>query len=253
MTFPVADNRHSLPFSETKTMLTRGVLIIIEGNQGLGKTTQTRLLENYLLRNNILSRAFYFPRYDTFFGKMSAAFLRGEFGKVEDISPYFIALIFANDRMCARLEIEKALANKELVICDRWLTSNMAIQASKLQGTQAIQKFIAWVSELEYGVFKLPEPDLTIYLRATPDVSLKHLRSKRVAEHLQGKPDIEEASEDLIRKSFERYEELRQKLPNWQSVDLVDGANEPNRILSVEEVHQKILALVDRHLKYIKE
>lgn len=221
-----------------------GKLIVLEGNQGLGKTTQNRLLEIYCNTHNIPCAAFYFPRYDTFFGEMSAAFLRGEYGDVDDISPYFVALIFANDRLCAKPEIERALDEGKLVICDRWPTSNMAIQAAKIDDLEQRSKFIKWIETLEFQIFGLPQPNLTLYLRAEPKVSLQHLHSKFAAKHLNGKPDIEEASEELIIRSFEQYEKLRSTLPNWITVDLVQVENNHELVLSAAEVHKKIIRIL---------
>jgi dTMP kinase len=228
------------------TVQSQGNFVVLEGNQGLGKTTQVRLVEAYLFRNDIPNEVFYFPRYGTFFGKMATDFLKGKFGKLEEISPYFIALIFANDRMLAKPEIMRALAAGKLVIADRWVSSNMAIQAAKLPEGIEREKFIAWVKELEYEVFGQCQPDFTIYLRARPEVSLQNLSAKEAEGRLEGRTDIEEADQKLIYNSFFQYEKLSATLPNWITLDLERDGREKGQteILSTQEVHYKVLCLL---------
>lgn len=221
----------------------RGRFIVLEGNQGLGKTTQARLLDQHLTARGIPHRLYCFPRYDSFFGQMAAAFLRGEHGSVEATSPYFVALVFANDRLLVRDEIRAALDAGMLVLADRWVSSNLAVQASKFEHDTAREAFNQWVQEMEYTVFGQPQPDLTIYLRARPEITFKNLRSRGKQDHLKGKADIEENSTRLIRASLEQYDRLAAALPGWVTLDLEQGAPE-GEIVPVETAHQAIMRLL---------
>lgn len=224
-----------------------GKFIVLEGNQGLGKTTQVRLLEKYLHSKQIPSQVFYFPNYSSFFGKMATRFLNGDFGPLESISPYFVALIFANDRSLATEGIVRALRDGKLVICDRWITSNMAIQAVKIKPGAERDIFIDWVNQLEYSIFGQPSPDWTIYLRASPEYSLRNLKTK-ISNSPNKKPniDIEEASEALILESFLQYEKLAARLPNWITLNMeINTPNGPD-LISVQETQQAIINILEQ-------
>lgn len=229
-------------------MQKRGHFIVLEGNNGLGKTTQAHLLDEYLTQQSIPHRLYCFPRYESFFGQMAAAFLRGDFGSVENTSPYFVALVFANDRQLVRDEILAALDEGMIVLADRWVSSNLAVQASKFQNDAERETFNAWVQEMEYYVFHQPQPDLTIYLRARPEITFRNLRHRGKQSHLQGKADIEEASVRLVQASFDQYERLAATLPNWVTLDVEQGGPQ-DEILPIADVHAAIVDLLkSRHI-----
>lgn len=223
----------------------RGCFVVLEGNQGLGKTTQAQLLTQYMAQRHIAHRLYCFPRYDSFFGQLAAAFLRGEHGSVESTSPYLVAMIFANDRLLVRDEIRQALEDGMLVLADRWVSSNLAVQASKFQNAADREAFNRWVQEMEYDVFGQPRPDLTIYLRARPEATFHQLRHREQQKHLKGKTDIEESNNRLIYASFEQYERLAAALPNWAVLDVERqaAAGEPP-ILSIQDIHLAIINLL---------
>ncbi len=229
-------------------MQKRGHFIVLEGNNGLGKTTQAHLLDQYLTQKAIPHRLYCFPRYESFFGQMAAAFLRGDFGSVDNTSPYFVALVFANDRQLVRDEILTALEAGMIVLADRWVSSNLAVQASKFQNDTERETFNTWVQEMEYNVFHQPQPDLTIYLRARPEITFRNLRSRSQQNYLKGKADIEESSSRLVQASFEQYERLAATLPNWVTLDVEQGAPQ-DEILPIAEVHAAIIdLLISRHI-----
>ncbi|MBI5668013.1 MAG: deoxynucleoside kinase [Chloroflexi bacterium] len=227
-------------------MSSPGRFIVLEGNNGLGKTTQAHLLDQYLTQQAIPHRLYCFPRYDSFFGQMAAAFLRGEHGSIDSTSPYFVALVFANDRMLVRDEIRAALDDGLIVLADRWVSSNLAVQASKFSDDSKREDFNRWVQQLEYEVFRQPQPDLTIYLRARPDITFRNLRGRKQQDYLKGKTDIEEANSRLVQASFEQYERLATALPDWVTLDLETGAP-PGKILPIDTVHAAILELLHQH------
>lgn len=223
-----------------------GQFIVLEGNNGLGKTTQARLLDQYLTRRAVPHRLYCFPRYESFFGQLAAAFLRGEHGSVENTSPYLVAMVFANDRLLVRDDIRAALAAGEIVIADRWVSSNLAVQASKFDNDADREVFNTWVQTMEYEVFHQPQPDLTIYLRARPEVTFRHLRQRSEQAYLKGKADIEESNTRLVRASFDQYERLAASLPNWVALELETG---DGSVHSIEAVQAAIIQLLrDRQI-----
>src|SRR3989304_9541754 len=112
-------------------MAFRGTLIAIEGVDGAGKRTQTELLGRALAARGVSCVTFSFPRYESFFGKMIAGFLNGEFGALEAVDPRLTALLYAGDRLEAKPELEAALAAGKKILADRSIASNPAHQSPR--------------------------------------------------------------------------------------------------------------------------
>ena len=213
----------------------RGKLIVIEGNDGSGKATQAKLLYEYLLAQNIPVKTIDFPRYnDSFYGKFIARFLQGEFGKLEEINPYLISIVYAEDREEAKDEMDRWLANGAIVIANRYVSSNFAHQSGRLpKGKRAA--FIQWESELEYEINKLPREDLTIYLHVPSTVSQKLLAAKKK------KKDMVEKDAVYLRNSEEAYTSLAKQFTHWETIECVDGKG---KLRSVEAIHGDIKKLL---------
>lgn len=213
----------------------KGKLIVIEGNDGSGKATQAKLLYDYLQAKKNPVRMINFPRYnDSFFGKFIARFLQGEFGKLEEINPYLISIVYAEDREEARDEIIGWLSKGILVIANRYVPSNLAHQSGRLSKKERAA-FIKWDSELEYEINKLPKEDLTIYLHVPYNVSQKLLAAK------EGRKDIVEKDIAYLRNSEEAYNALSDKFPHWEKIECVD---EKGNLCSKDEIHDAIKKLL---------
>src|SRR6202046_3998849 len=109
-----------------------GTLIAIEGIDGAGKRTQTELLGRALQARGIPHIHFSFPRYNSFFGKLVARFLNGEFGSLEAVDPHFSALLYAGNRLEAKPAMEAALSAGKALLADRYVASNLAHQGSRV-------------------------------------------------------------------------------------------------------------------------
>src|SRR3989344_2308491 len=110
----------------------KGKIIVIEGGDGSGKATQSKLLIEYLEKNSIPHAYLDFPNYSSFYGKLVGKFLRGEFGDLDSVSPYLASLTFALDRLSSKDTIENHLKAGKIVVMNRYATSNMAHQGSKI-------------------------------------------------------------------------------------------------------------------------
>ena len=104
----------------------RGFFIAIEGIDGAGKRTQIDLLREALTRRGADCASISFPRYDSFFGRLVARYLNGEFGPLDAVDPHFAALLYAGDRLDAKPELEAALAAGKTLLADRYVASNLA-------------------------------------------------------------------------------------------------------------------------------
>ena len=103
------------------------MFIVLEGVDGSGKSTQIAKLREMFAQKGIESEYLHFPRFDApYFGDMIARFLRGELGSIEQVDPYVVALLYAGDRKDAATMIRQWLAEGKVVICDRYVYSNIA-------------------------------------------------------------------------------------------------------------------------------
>jgi dTMP kinase len=227
----------------------KGKLIVIDGADGSGKTTQLSLLQEYLKNKKIPVETVDFPRYyDSFYGKMIARFLQGEFGKLAEVNPYLISVIYAADRAMAASEMYEWLGEGKIILANRYATSNLAHQAFRLSKGKR-KAFIDWDLELEYEVNKIPKEDIVIYLYGPNKISLKLLRNKDRSSrsYTKGKrKDMVERDRIYLKNSEEAYLTLVKKFPHWIKINCVDKKGE---LKSKEAIHKEVVqALVKKKI-----
>ena len=158
------------------------MLIVLEGLDGAGKSTQVKKLKEYLTERCGELEYIHFPRYDApVYGDLIGRFLKGEFGSIDAVHPQLVALLFAEDRHGAAPKMRAALDAGKVVLLDRYVYSNIAYQCSKLPQGQERIRLRNWIFETEYGDFNLPEPDLNLFL----DVPIGFVE-KSLSAHRQG-------------------------------------------------------------------
>lgn len=216
----------------------RGKLIVIDGGDGSGKTTQSELLMAYLREHNVPVKGFDFPRYyRSFHGKMVGRFLAGEFGKLDDVSPYLASLAYALDRAAAKEEMDTWLSHGGTIISNRYATSNMAHQGARLPEDQR-KDFLDWIDELEYKVHKIPREDIVIYLHVPWAMGMELTGKKGERGYLNGKKaDIAEADLSHRQEAEKMYLALAKKRRHWVLIECVENGI----MLSKETIHAKIL------------
>ena len=142
-----------------------GKLIVIEGADGAGKQTQTKLLVERLRTEGKEVETIEFPRYEeSFFGAYIREWLDEKYGNFVDLDPRLAAILFACDRHEARDTIVGWLAEGKHVILDRYVSANMLHQGAKISDTEQRGAFLLWLQRMEYDVFKMPRPDMVVYL-----------------------------------------------------------------------------------------
>jgi len=225
-----------------------GKLIVIDGGNGSGKTTQAQLLVSYLKKVKIPSKYVDFPQYySSFHGKTVAKFLRGEFGEIDQVSPYLASLAYALDRASIKKEMDDFLINGGFIIANRYATSSMAHQGAKFDDEKEKKEFLKWLYELEYKVHKVPKENLVIYLYVPWKVGIDLTTKKDSRGYLKGKSqDIEEKDLKNRVESEKMYLNFANTNKNWVKLDCVENG----KILSIEVIHQKILDIL-RQKKYI--
>lgn len=224
----------------------RGKMIVIEGGDGSGKTTQAKLLVDYLKKQKITVKYMDFPQYyPSFHGQTVAKFLRGEFGGIDNVSPYLASLAFALDRASVKEQMEDFLKTGGLIVSNRYATSNMAHQSAKFDDQKEREEFIKWVYELEYKVHKIPREDIVVYLYVPWQIGIRLTQKRGNVKYMEGKGDIHESNIEYRKKVEEMYLNLASNDKKWVKIDCVERAN----LLPVETIHQKVVtALQERKI-----
>jgi len=224
----------------------KGKLVVIEGGDGSGKATQAQLLVSFLKKKKILVKYFDFPQYyQTFHGQTVARYLRGEFGTLDNISPYLASLAYALDRLSVKTQMEDFLKKGGIIIANRYTTSNMAYQGARFSDEKERDKFFQWLYELEYKINKIPKETLVIYLYVPWQIGLELTAKKGKRRYLLGKEDILEKDIIFRQKIEQMYLYLAKNKKNWVILNSVENG----KILPKETIHQKIIkTLVDKKI-----
>lgn len=220
--------------------------IVIEGLDGSGKSTQIKLLLKHLEERNLSYRYLHFPRTESsVYGDLIARFLRGDFGKLETVHPYLVALIYAGDRNDAKELIKGWLRDDHYVIADRYVNSNIAFQCAKLENSKARMELRTWILHLEYDYHQIPKPDISLFLDVPFGFTKKKLTITRTGDdrrYLNGLKDIHEQSLEFQKSVREVYLEIAEEDPKFIRIDCSDEAN---GILSPDEIFIKIIDQLD--------
>lgn len=204
------------------------MFIVLEGLDGAGKSTQIRMLRQLFADRGVESEYVHFPRFDSpVYGQLIARFLRGEFGGVQEVDPYLVALIFAGDRADVAPQIRQWLAEGKAVVLDRYVYSNVGFQCAKLPAGEERDRLADWIVNLEFGHNALPRPDLSLFLDvpfAFTERKLSEAREGDDRDYLQGGQDIHEASLQLQQDVRSVYLASAAKDPSLRVVDCSDAS-----------------------------
>jgi len=222
-------------------------LIVIEGLDGAGKSTQIKLLQEYFEKSNIPSRYLHFPRTDSpYFGELISRFLKGDFGRLEDVNPYLVAMIYAGDRKDASVEIRRWLSSGMTVILDRYVYSNIAYQCAKIDNKDERVRLKKWIFDLEFNHFGIPRPDLNIFLDVTFEFTASKLMNDRKGtdrNYLDGNSDIHENSLKFQRSVRDVYLDASK---SDETLQIVNCSDTEGRMLAPEGISVKIIQLLVR-------
>jgi Thymidylate kinase len=225
------------------------MLIVLEGLDGAGKSTQVKRLREYLIRRCGSLEYIHFPRYEApVYGDLITRFLKGEFGSIEAVHPQLVALLFAEDRHGAAPAMREALAKGKTVLLDRYVYSNIAYQCAKLQDVQERGKLRDWIFNTEYGNFELPQPDLNLFLDVPigfVEQSLTHQREGQDRNYLSGAQDIHEASISFQKTVRDIYVAETARNPKFRRIDCSGARGE---MLPPDAIFDKVRAAVDPFL-----
>lgn len=221
----------------------KGKLIVIDGGDGSGKTTQTTLLVEYLKKQKLATKYMDFPQYyHSFHGNTVAKFLRGEFGNIDQVSPYLASLAYALDRASVKDEMEDFLKKGGYIIANRYATSNMAHQGAKFVSVKERYDFLKWVYELEYKIHHIPKENIVIYLHVPWKIALNLTGKKGDRKYLAGKSeDIHEKDLNHRIAAEKMYLSLTREYKHWVKIDCVMNG----RLLPPDKIQEKIIAALE--------
>ena len=226
------------------------MLIVLEGLDGAGKSTQVKKLRQYLEEVFGSLEYIHFPRYDApVYGELISRFLRGDFGSNEVVHPQLVALLFAEDRHGAAPEMKRTLQAGGTVLLDRYVYSNIAYQCAKLKSAEEADDLREWIFNTEYGQFDLPVPDLNIFLDVPIGFVESKLKSQRGGadrEYLGGGQDIHEADIEFQKKVRDIYRRQCEIDPKFIRIDCSD---ENGNMLPPGAIFEKIKAVVDSAIR----
>lgn len=209
-----------------------GKLVVFEGADGVGKSTQAKLLFRYLISKKVPARHISFPRYNTTWGKQIRRYLSGDFGNLKDIDPYFISMLYAGDRLAASEEIKGWLGSGKIVICDRYCASNIGHHAARLKTLSERRRYITWLENLEYRENKIPREDLVILLKMPAILSMGLMEGRKF--------DIHESNKKYMREVSVVFDYLADLKKNWVQINCARG----RRVLSKPEIHRQVLKIL---------
>ena len=211
-----------------------GKLIVIEGTDGSGKSTQFRLMSEHLQRDGIHFKHIVFPRYDKDSSALIRMYLGGQFGsRPSDVNAYTASSFFAVDRFASyKMDWGKWYEDGGVVLSDRYTTSNAVHQASKVPDSERAA-YMDWLYDFEYEKLGLPRPDLTIYLDVPTDFTEKMLRHREQSTNT--KADIHEQDMSYLA-TCRKTGRAAAKHYGWTTIQCVENG----AMRSMEDIHQEI-------------
>ena len=205
-----------------------GKLIVLEGIDGSGKSSQYARICRRLEEDGISYHHIVFPRYDKDSCALVRLYLNGGFGSDPDaVNAYTASTFFAVDRFASFREDWGEVYNQGgLILSDRYTTSNAVHQGSKLPA-ELLPEYFSWLSDLEYNRMQLPKPDLVIYLETTLEISVKRMRHRESATGTHA--DIHEKNTDYLKKCVQTAE-LACDYFGWKRIACLDEFGRERRL-----------------------
>ncbi len=231
------------PSSTEQKTKSQGRLIVIEGaSDGIGKTTQFKLLSTHLKNDGHKIVTHHFPTYYAYQGKPVEMYLAGEYGKPEDLSPYFINSLYAHDRAVTwQIKLKAEFNRGKTILLDRYTTSSLIYQSALIENEKEKRAFLDYIEDFEYNKLGIGRPDLVIFLYAPLKLVTK-MRVTRVSnegiEH-----DIHERDLDFMQKVYDNAMFVA-KHCNWKLINC--GKNRGTEMKTPEEIHAEIYREINK-------
>lgn len=218
-----------------------GKLIVIDGTDGSGKETQMKLLVERLKEKEVDFKRIDFPNYNSPSSSLVKMYLEGEFGQeAQEISPYIASTFYAADRYATfKKELEKYYNDGGLILADRYTTANMVHQAGKIRNKDERKKFIDWLWDFEFNIFKIPVPDKIFFLNMPIDYAQKLIENRKNKFDSNLPKDIHERNKVHLEESYEAACEVAKDY-GWTEIKCVKNGE----LRAKEEIGEEIFKIV---------
>lgn len=219
-----------------------GKLIVIEGTDSSGKETQTKRLFEKLEEKGLKVKKISFPNYDSPACEPVKMYLAGAFGEdAMKVNPYPVSTMYAIDRYASfKTDWEKFYNEDGIIVTDRYVTSNMVHQASKIKDLDEKKQYLNWLEDLEYEKMGIPRPDLVIFLNMPTDMAVKLMAERKNKITGEEKKDIHERDKEYLKESHANACKIA-NIYNWKEIKCNDG----ERIKTIEEIGEEVFSLVE--------
>ncbi|MGF6906662.1 dTMP kinase [Fusobacterium sp. PH5-44] len=222
-----------------------GKLIVIEGTDGSGKETQSNLLFDNLKKMGIKIQKISFPNYESPACEPVKMYLAGKFGKDPlSVNPYPISMMYAIDRYASFKEKWEEFYNDDgVIITDRYVTSNMIHQGSKILDLDEKKIYLDWLCDLEYDKIKVPRADITIFLNMPIEKSFELMAERKNKITGESKKDIHEENRKYLEISYQTACDISTQY-NWEEIKCMEN----NQLKTIEEIQEEISEKVKKIL-----
>lgn len=220
----------------------KGKLIIIEsGTDGSGKATQAQLLYEKIKDTNHNVKKITFPNYDSDASALVKMYLKGSFGSnPTDVNPYIASTFYSVDRFASyKTEWEEFYNEGGIIIADRYTTSNMVHQASKITNELEREEYLNWLWDFEFNKFNLPIPTCVVFLNMPPEHTQRLMENRANKFTGEAEKDIHEKDMSYLVDSYHNALYIAEKY-NWIMVNCIDD----HRIRTVNSIHEDIYKIV---------
>ncbi len=219
-----------------------GKLIVIEGTDSSGKETQTKRLFEKLEEKGLKVKKISFPNYDSPACEPVKMYLAGAFGEdAMKVNPYPVSTMYAIDRYASfKTDWEKFYNEDGIIVTDRYVTSNMVHQASKIRDLDEKKKYLNWLEDLEYEKMGIPRPDLVIFLNMPTEMAVRLMAERKNKITGEEKKDIHERDKEYLKESHANACKIA-NIYNWKEIKCNDG----ERIKTIEEIGEEVFSLVE--------
>lgn len=219
--------------------MNKGKIIVIEGSSdGIGKSTQLGLLKEHLIKEGYEVVNHHFPSYHTYHGVPVEKYLQGEYGKVSELSPYFINSLYAQDRAITwKTELEPLYNEGKIILLDRYTTSSLIYQSAVIEDIEERKAFIDYVTDFKYNKLGIQKPDKVIFLTAPFDLVQSMRRARQNNDGVQN--DIHERDMAFLKKVYDNA----LFVADYLSFDIVECSTN-DKMESPSEIHNKVYRLV---------
>ncbi len=223
--------------------MNKGKLIVIDGGDGSGKSTQVDLLiERFQTEGRTVAKID-FPRYSQPSAWFVESYLNGQFGSLDEIGPYQASVFYALDRFAIKKDIKQMLASGKLIIANRYVSANMGHQGAKIKDKEERKDFFKWLYDFEFNILGIPKPDATLILHVPAAVAQELVDKKGHRDYIGGtKRDLHESNLEHLQMAEKVFLEIARDFPNFHTIECYEAGS----LLTKQEINHKLYNILEK-------